>query len=292
MPGKKQVTRRAALGLIAGGGLLAATETLGFSNVTANRGVSIDTAADKDALLGIKNRKNPDQTPEFINNTADEMDITLSNPSESNQGATFNVIGGGSGSTVTFSLTSGISQEVEIDGPNPTTVDIDADLLDGGTKVGEISLERDFGTSQASQVREIQGSASSAGNSGQYSFEMENTGDIDVKIVGIRVDRTSNEDAVVVDKGDILTADGMQVVSEALPVDSKTDDQEGLTAFTSPVSLDSGKNVLFNFNKFRKGGGGPGGPNANMENEDVRITLEFGDGSTGTFDLCIGSCDF
>lgn len=303
MPGKKQVTRRAALGLIAGGGVLGASETLGFSNVTADRGVSIDTAADEDALLGIKNRENPDQTPEFVNNTADEMEITLSNPSESNQGATFNVIGGGSGSTVTFSLASGASQEVEIEGPNPTTVDIDADLLDGGTKVGEISLKRDFGTSQASQVKEIQGSANSAGNSGKYGFQLENTGDIDVTIVGIGINQTTNQNAQFVsDGGSLFDSDGTELVSDRIPVDSNNPDSDTRRDLAPDLTLNAGNSATLEFNKFRTGksssgngngnGNGGGSANADMRDEDVQITLYFGDESEGTFDLCIGGCDF
>lgn len=53
MPDNRRLTRRTALSLIAGGGLLTASETLGFTNVTGKRGVNVSTAEDAYALLGI-----------------------------------------------------------------------------------------------------------------------------------------------------------------------------------------------------------------------------------------------
>lgn len=301
MPGKKQVTRRAALGLMAGGGLLAATQTLGFSNVTAGRGVSVDTATDPNALLGLENLSSGGKTPTFTNNAADEMDITLDSPDD----ATFTVVGGNqSGSTVTFSLASGASQEVEVDGPDPTTVDIVVDLLDGGTKVGEITLQRDVSVSQASAVREIQGSANSAGNSGKYEFQLENTGDIDVTVVGIGINQTTNQNAQFVSGGgSLFDSDGTELVSDRIPVDSSNPDSDTRRNLDPDLTLNAGNSATLEFNKFRTGksGGGNGNGNGNgnggsanadMRGEDVQITLYFEDGSEGTFDLCIGGCDF
>ena len=48
-------TRRAAIGLIAGGSLLMVMDSLGFQNIAANRGVGVSTAADSSALLSIEN---------------------------------------------------------------------------------------------------------------------------------------------------------------------------------------------------------------------------------------------
>jgi len=83
MPDRRQLTRRAALGLVAGGGLLATSETLGFSNVTAGRGVSIETADDANALLGLtvsdpvkKNNREP--LVDIENNTGETISVTVS----------------------------------------------------------------------------------------------------------------------------------------------------------------------------------------------------------------------
>lgn len=46
-------TRRGALGLMGAGGAVAVSETLGFSNVTAGRGTTVDIANDGNALLQI-----------------------------------------------------------------------------------------------------------------------------------------------------------------------------------------------------------------------------------------------
>lgn len=53
MTGSRRLTRRSALALVAAGGAVAGAETLGFTNVTGSRDVSLETAADPEALLGI-----------------------------------------------------------------------------------------------------------------------------------------------------------------------------------------------------------------------------------------------
>ena len=50
---KQSLTRRAALGLIAGGGTLLVSESLAFTQISASRESDLDTAADATALLGL-----------------------------------------------------------------------------------------------------------------------------------------------------------------------------------------------------------------------------------------------
>ena len=50
----RKYSRRSAIGLMGVGGGLAATETLGFTNVTAGRGVNVDVVDDLDGLIGIE----------------------------------------------------------------------------------------------------------------------------------------------------------------------------------------------------------------------------------------------
>ena len=50
---KQSLTRRAALGLIAGGGTLLVSESFGFTHISASRESNIDTSKDADALLGL-----------------------------------------------------------------------------------------------------------------------------------------------------------------------------------------------------------------------------------------------
>ena len=49
----RKYSRRAAIGLMGVGGGLAATETLGFTNLTAGRGVNVDVVGDDEAVLRI-----------------------------------------------------------------------------------------------------------------------------------------------------------------------------------------------------------------------------------------------
>lgn len=50
---KESLTRRAALGLLAGSGTLLVSDSLAITEIDASRGVNVDTAADSDALLGL-----------------------------------------------------------------------------------------------------------------------------------------------------------------------------------------------------------------------------------------------
>ncbi|WP_276258738.1 hypothetical protein [Haloglomus litoreum] len=118
MPGKKQVTRRAALGLMAGGGLLATSETLGFSNVTAGRGVSIETASDANALVGIELRgpvqKNKQDPMVDITNTLDD-DATVTVSLNTCSDGTLYDPQNDSGCSVTFPVLQGNTATVDIE---------------------------------------------------------------------------------------------------------------------------------------------------------------------------------
>lgn len=116
MPGKKQVTRRAALGLMAGGGLLAATETLGFSNVTAGRGVSVSTADDPNALIGLTisdpvQKNNQEPLLDIQNNTSETIDVTVS-LDDCTQGTLYD--SDGSGCSVGLSIAPSTIKTVDI----------------------------------------------------------------------------------------------------------------------------------------------------------------------------------
>lgn len=50
----REITRRAALGLIASGGALVVAETVEFTSVVADRGASIGVASDDQAYLGVE----------------------------------------------------------------------------------------------------------------------------------------------------------------------------------------------------------------------------------------------
>lgn len=53
MPNNAKLTRRTALALIAGGSGILISDTMGFTQINTDRGVSVDTASDENALLGL-----------------------------------------------------------------------------------------------------------------------------------------------------------------------------------------------------------------------------------------------
>ena len=274
---------------------LKASDTLGFTEVSAGRGVTVDVGTDPNGLLGLTGLSDPNVTPVFSNQSASTMDITLDATEDSVEWDVGND-GNYVGDPVWFTLASGGSTRVAARGSDTVTFDATAILQSGGTRKGRITLTRSLAASQADLVREVSGTASSAGRSGKYEFDLQNTGDIDVTIVGVGIRETTNRNAVRVADGGILTADGTQVVSSPIPVDSSQPDQDTRVNLDQNVSLGSGSSRTFEFDKFRTRGGGNGNgggnPNADMRGADVRVRLYFEDGSAGTVDLCIGGCDF
>lgn len=118
MPNKSRITRRAALGLIGGGAVLASMETLGFTNVTGDRSVNVSTADDPDALIGLLiadqvKRRNRELLADVTNNTDTDLSITFS-LDDPTQGTLYGP-DGGSGNSVTFSLVAGNTKPVDIE---------------------------------------------------------------------------------------------------------------------------------------------------------------------------------
>lgn len=72
---KQSLTRRAALGFIAGGSMLLVSESLAFTQTSASRESNLDTAADANALLGLVDTSNTAQVS-GENDTATVYEIT------------------------------------------------------------------------------------------------------------------------------------------------------------------------------------------------------------------------
>ena len=86
----RKYSRRSAIGLMGVGGGLAATETLGFTNLTADRGVDVDVVGDDEAVLrivgnggvntdGESNTDEPLEDPESFD---EELQIEFENQSD------------------------------------------------------------------------------------------------------------------------------------------------------------------------------------------------------------------
>lgn len=127
MVDKFNVTRRTALYLIGSGTVVAASnglETFGFSNITAMRGTSVETADDIDALIGLYvadtvTKNNRELLVEVTNNVTDDIDVTVS-LEDGTQGTLYGP--NGSGNSVTFSLAAATT-----DSTDSEIVEIEAD---------------------------------------------------------------------------------------------------------------------------------------------------------------------
>lgn len=139
-----------------------------------------------------------------------------------------------------------------------------------------------LGRSQAESVN-LRGEGSTSGNSGKVRFTIENTGSADATVVGIAINNTTS-DAERVSNGDILAADGTQVLTTSISIDDTA--VGGRQDFTTNVSINQNDGpVEFEFDKFRKSG--RGNPNVNMAGETIYVTLFLSDGSQTTFGLTV-----
>lgn len=194
---------------------------------------------------------------EFNNTERDTVDVTLT-PGESNSSITFEwdtTIGdSGSGNVTVFSEDDSDNENVTVE------------------------------TSQAGSVQ-VTPNVNSAGSSGKYEFELENTGDIDVTLVGIGINETTESTAVKVggkNNDDILTeTNNGQIVTGEIPVDSSNPDQAERSDFTSNIGLQTGETRTFEFDRFRTSTNG----NADMKGDNVVITVWFSDGSASSLTL-------
>lgn len=278
--------RRAFLGLGATSiGVGALYGTGAFSSVSAGRGVSINASDDSEALIGIKTTDSGDK--KFINNSNGLMTIELNSDDE----ITFD----GQDTLTIEDLED--SQVVELGGSSSedAEVSIFATIVSDGITTGTISLERKFTVPQVSAIRDIEETVNQVGGSGFYRFDLENTqpeDGITVKLNGISVDSTDNDDAYQVgdDGDDIFKLDDEpkeSIVDEILiiggdiksfSVDSQSQ-EENIDNF---VRLEPGEQRAFELTRFREEGGG-GGSQVGVNNVD--ITVRDTDGNTAPLEL-------
>lgn len=278
-------SRRWLLGAITGGVFISASAAESFSVGSILRETQSVVASDPDGLVGISDADDGDTVPSFHNNGTTEMVITLDSNDSS---VRFDVGNTGTfaNAPVTFTLTSGQSEEVAIDANSESaTVDIDV-TLNGDT----IYLKREFGVSQAGQI-EVTANVQSSGNSGVYSFGLQNTGTIDATIAKIGIFQTSVGDVVKVggrNQDDILIHNDDQVVGEIISIDSTNPSNATLRNLNPMVALIAGgPEQVFEFDRFRE----EDNSNGRMNNAEVEIQLEFTDGSSTSLKLCPGgSC--
>lgn len=277
----RTLTRRAALALIGAGAVGSVAWTGGFTRLDAARNATVDTAVDANAYLTLEDLSDVNTVPTVTNQSGHDMSVTVTSPQS---GVEFDVFDDdvNDGSSHTFSLSVGSTVEVDVLADGDIPVDFVATLLDsGGSPVGEISLQRTVeAQSQAGQV-DVTPNVTSVGNSGKYEFELENTGNVDVTIVGIGIRYTTNPSASQVASGDIFSVGGTQLVTSPIFFDSSDHSTDTPRDFSQPESLDQGVTKTFEFDRFEDGSGSKIG----MKDEDVGTRLYFDDGSTLDEDL-------
>lgn len=283
--------RRAFMGLGAafiGVGALYSTDA--FSTIGAGRGVAVNAVEDHNgALLGIDNIDSTDE-PVFANNTILEMEVELTDI-DPEATITFD----GNSSPYRFPLspttTANGNESINIETENTSQsalVAITAELFDGESENGEITMQRDFSVPQ-SQITDFTGTAKSPGGSGKFEFDLENVGDKRVTLTGIGINATTRSEAAKVaddknsDDGTSFTGDNQALVTTSIPIDSTDPESDTRLDFETEFELPVDESATFEFDRVRNSNGNQ----LKMDGENMRITVYFGDNSHKPIDLCL-----
>ena len=135
----RTTTRRSALGLMSVGAAFVATETLGFTQLSADRGVNVAVANDLNAVLGLEGNSSDDTVDgdPLSNleeeNIEDDLTITFTNQSDvtlesTSDDLTVTIEETGGDSELTVTETPGFDSEENITAGGEETYNIDEDL--------------------------------------------------------------------------------------------------------------------------------------------------------------------
>lgn len=245
-----------------------------YTTIDGNRITTVNVTGDSSAYLTVLGT-NAGTTPNFGNSLNTDMTVTLDS---AGTGAEFDVDDNDNfqNPPVTFTLFSGQDRDVGVAADEKNiTVNVSASLASGGS----IELTRVFEIPQSGQVV-LTPNVKDTGNSGKYEFELENNGTVNVTIDGIGINQTSETTADNVGGGNILEADGTQVMTDTIPIDSTN--SATIEDFDQQlVDINTGQTVTFEFLKFRTANG----KNAKMKGDTVDVTVTFTDGSQKTLEL-------
>jgi hypothetical protein len=253
-----------------------------FNTGTIGRTSSVSTANDPNAIFGIDGYADPATVTAFTNTTDSSMTVTLDSTEsvefDVNDNDTWELV------PVTFSIAAGASVDVAIRDGGGAGADADIDMTTtNGNFTGQ--LTRNFAIPASSVVKEIQASVQASGNSGFYSFELENTGSASVTLTEIGVETTSNPNVTKVggkNNDDILRdGNGNSIMNNVITVGGSRE------PLTTNQTLGVNNTISLEFARFRDAQD----KNGKMNNEDVRIDVGFSDGSSTTFDLCPNTCN-
>jgi hypothetical protein len=252
-----------------------------FNTGGIGRTSSITTASDPNAIIGIDGNDDPATATTFTNTTNSSMSVTL----DSAESVEFDVNNNGTFALVpvTFSAAGGsVDVAIRDGGGAGSAADIDI-TASNGNFTG--NLTRNFTIPSSSVVKQIQGSVQASGNSGFYSFELENTGSTSVELTEVGVAKTTNPNVTKVggkNNDDILRdGGGTSIMNNVITIGG------GREPLTTNQTLGVNNTISLEFARFRDAQD----KNGKMNNEDVRIDVGFSDGSSSTIDLCQNGCN-
>ena len=135
----RTTTRRSALGLMSVGAAFFATETLGFTQLSADRGVNVAVADDLNAVLGLEGDSSDGDVDEEPlsdlegENIEGDLTITFTNQSDvtlesSSDDLIVTIEETGNSSGLAVTETSGFDSEDDIEAGEEKTYNIDEDL--------------------------------------------------------------------------------------------------------------------------------------------------------------------
>lgn len=299
--------RRVLLGLGAGVTGAGLVPTAAFDSVQADRTSSLGVVDDPNGYIGLEGLSDSSKDNVVTNNTGYAMDLTFdAAPYETASEIKWDVDdtvndSDNDANPLTFSLAAGDSAVVSVKGDSEVTFDGTAALNDGGTEVGRIEFTRTINVPVINNL-DLSGTVSSSGNSGKFTFTLENTGDVDVELRKIGIIETTTTAEYVDGGGSLFNNNtGTEYVTDRIPIDNSTTDSTLKEMNPKPV-LDyqndndgDPKSITFQFKRFQDPNQNPS--NVDMRNQDVKIELEVENLSDNTIvdapvDLCNGGCDF
>lgn len=280
-----------------------------FTDVSGDRTLTVGTADDPNAILGMEGLDDTVTDNVFTNKTSFRMDITLdAAPYEDESQIEWDVDdpvtdSDNDANPLTFSLNAGDDATVAVKGDDRVTFDGVAVLKDNGTAVGRIEVTRTIDVPVINNL-ELSGSVSSSGQSGKFDFTLENTGDVDVELRKVGIIETTTTAEYVDGGGSLLNLDtNTEYVTDRIPIDNSTSDSTQKVMDPKPV-LDhqsndgdnDSKTITFQLKKFTDPDSN-GSSNVDMQSQDIKIQLtvkNLNDGSIvdAPVDLCSGTCGF
>ncbi len=240
MVDKQKMTRRTAIGLVGAGGVLLATETLAFENITADRLTSLMTAGDENAYLALVEAtydtipNNSFETVAYLTNNVDEA-LTVSYTLSTGEGGVrirFDGQTTAEGGSLTGSITiaAGDAVPIELECSKPgqisnspvLTVDVPEAVADSNSMtISDVTFELPF-VCKGGPIIDI----SDVRGLGDHRSFQEITGEIDVTEINnsetsgltVRLEIVGDSGGTVFDQTKSAPGDFPEIAGETITV--------------------------------------------------------------------------